>query len=194
MGWLYMRDCAPWSGPKTYLDDQFSYQAETKSSKVLASRIVGNKVYYAACEQINKASGEKEVFAIVCLIKYNPRAADGYAFGYKDMTEHWGCYEAECPELILDMLTPTTNPTALEWRNRCRSFHAKRRGRRKPSDGDMLVLRDALKFSDGHEGRRFRVVKMGRTLRYRSPETGTFYALGNLDKLEWSIIPRAQAS
>lgn len=193
MGWLYMRDCAPYSGPKAYLDNQFTYHNDAKTSTVLASRIVGNKVYYAACEQVDKLTGAKEVFAIVCLINCNPRAADGHTFGYKDMTEHMGPCEAECPEAILDELTPTEDAGALEWRARCRAFHAKRRARPKPADGDLLILGSPMKFTDGHEGRRFRVVKHGRRLLFRAPETGGYYRLGKLDRLDWSVVPRAKA-
>ena len=194
MGWLYMRSCAPFAGPKLYLDDQFTYQTDAKASKVLMSRLVSGKAYYAACEQIDKSSGAREVFAIVCLVNLNPRATDGYTFGYKSMTEHCGPCEAECPVAILDLLTATDHKHATEWRARCRAFDAKRKGRPKPGDGDLLVLGSALKFTDGHEGRRFRVVKVGRTLRFRSPETGAYYQLGRLDRLDWSIVPRAQAS
>lgn len=194
MGWLYMRSCAPFGGPKEYLDDQFTYQTDAKASKVLMSRMVGGRVYYAACEQIDKSSGTREVFAIVCLVNRNIRAADGYTFGYKDMTEHYGPCEDECPVAILDLLTPTDHNLALEWRARCRAVNARRGGRRQLKDGDLLILGNALKFSDGHEGRRFRVVKVGRTLRFRSPETGGYYRLGKLDRLDWSIVPRAQAS
>lgn len=192
MGWLYMRDCAPWSGPKAYLDNQFTYQTATKASMVLASQIVGNKVYYAACEQVDKVNDAREVFAIVCLINHNPRAADGHTFGYKSMTEHCGPCEAECPETILDEITPTDDERALDWRARCRAYHAKRKARPKPAEGDLLILAQPMRFIDGNTGRRFRVVKHGRRLLFRAPETGTFYRLGKLDQLEWSIVPRAK--
>ena len=37
------------------------------------------------------------------------------------MTEGMGPYESNCPVAILDLLTPTDRPYALQWRARCRA-------------------------------------------------------------------------
>src|SRR3546814_11745666 len=62
-----------------------------------------------------------EIFAIVCLVRWNPRAKDGYIFGYKVMEESLGPCEADCPARILDLLTPPDKEYAREWRTRCRA-------------------------------------------------------------------------
>ncbi len=62
----------------------------------------------------NGAGGE--VFALVCLVRRNPKSTDGHAFGYKDMSESMGPWEDGCPAKILDLLTPTTSEYALDWR------------------------------------------------------------------------------
>src|SRR3546814_19605923 len=67
-----------------------------------------------------------EIFAIVCLVRWNPRAKDGYIFGYKDMDETMGPCEADCPARILDLLTPTDKEYAREWRARCCANLARR--------------------------------------------------------------------
>jgi hypothetical protein len=46
--------------------------------------------WYAAVEQVSKATGAREVRALLCLVRYNPRAPEGYIFGYKDMEESVG--------------------------------------------------------------------------------------------------------
>ena len=90
MGWLFMSNMGRFASPKDYLEDQFTYATETKTSRVLRSALVGMSTWYGACEQIDKTTGAREVFAIVCLVSYNPRRKDGHVFGCKDMTEHMG--------------------------------------------------------------------------------------------------------
>ena len=126
MGWLYMRSLKNHSTPQGYLDDQFTHDESGRTSKVLRSTIVADKVYYAAVELHRTETGEREIWALVCLIEYNPRAADGYIFGYKDMYESMGPYESNCPTNILDLLTPTENPQAQAWRARCRENAVRR--------------------------------------------------------------------
>ncbi len=125
MGWLYMKSLKGHAGPSHYLDDQFTYDRDNVRSRVLKSALVSKRVYYAAVEQIRPGRA-REVFAVVCLVDYNPRAFDGFIFGYKDMTENMGPYESDCPEAILDRLTPTDSDYAREWRERCRVNAARR--------------------------------------------------------------------
>ena len=125
MGWLYMKSLKGHAGPSHYLDDQLTYDRDDVRSRVLKSALVSKRVYYAAVEQI-RPGREREVFAVVCLVDYNPHASDGYIFGYKDMTENMGPYESDCPEPILDLLTPTDSAYAAAWRERCRANAARR--------------------------------------------------------------------
>jgi hypothetical protein len=109
------------AGPREYLDGQFTFEREDETSKVLRSELVGEKAYYAAVEYKCVKTGAHEVFALICLVAYDPRDREGYIFGYKDMTERMGPYESYCPVAILDLLTPTDRPYALQWRARCRA-------------------------------------------------------------------------
>ncbi len=127
MGWLYMKSFNGYSGPRQYLDAQFTYDNPKLRSRVLRSTLdPGMRVYYAAVEHRRGDDGS-EVFAAVCLVDWNPRDPEGYIFGYKDMTEQMGPVESNCPEAILDLLTPTTNAYALAWRQRCRANAGARR-------------------------------------------------------------------
>ena len=126
MGWLYMQSLSGHSGPRQYLDAQFTFQNAEGSSRVLLSALLNMRVYYAAVEQLRDGR-EREVFAVVCLVHYDPCDREGYVFGYKDMTEVMGPNEADCPEAILDLLTPTEQPYAIAWRERCRTSAAKGR-------------------------------------------------------------------
>lgn len=126
MGWLYMQSFDDHSGPRQYLDAQFTYSRNGVLSRVLRSSLRGGKVYYAAVEMIRPDS-PREVFALVCLVDHNPRDSEGYVFGYKDMDEGMGPVESDCPADILDMLTPTSRPYAIAWRERCRVNADRRR-------------------------------------------------------------------
>lgn len=126
MGWLYMKSLRGQAGPSEYLDVQFTFERPEGTSKVLRSELIG-KTYYAAVEQRRRDDGEREVFALICLVAYDPLDSEGYIFGYKDMSEHMGPYECHCPEGFLDLLTPTDRPYAKSWRARCHANAASRR-------------------------------------------------------------------
>ena len=100
MGWLYMKSLKGHSGPRQYLDAQFTHDRPDVISKVLRSALAGMRVYYAAVEQARIATGQRDVWAVICLVRYNPRDPEGYIFGYKDMEESMGPYECDCPEPI----------------------------------------------------------------------------------------------
>jgi hypothetical protein len=196
MGWLYMprSAMAPYTSAKAYLDAQFTYLRPQKDGtqnglEVLASACPGNRVYYAACQAIT-AGRRAEIFAIVCLVRWNPRDKEGFVFGYKDMEDTMGPHEAECPLRILDMLSPTDNVHALEWRRRCRDSHALRN--RPLHDGDHLVLPAPVTFTDGHTAQAFIVEKRGRAVVLRDPATHGRYRISGLMQRAWTVSPRTK--
>lgn len=193
MGWLYMPRSSMGGHPsaKAYLDAQFTYERprEDGSShglKVLASVCPGNRIYYAATQVITDGK-PGEVFAIVCLVRWNPRDKEGFVFGYKDMEESMGPHEADCPARILDLLTPTDKEYALDWRQRCRA-NLERRAR-KLADGDRIRLPEPMKFTDGHVGQEFIVTKRGRKTVLRDPDTGGLYRISRLMQRTWAVVP-----
>lgn len=150
MGWLFFPKPA---SPKAYLDNQLNQGL----NKVLRSAIVGRTEYYAAVQIPNG-----DVFAVICLLKYEPRAKDGRTFGYKDMDEACGPYVTRCPKQILVLLTPTTNQYALEWRERCKQYH---RRQMIPSQS-TLRFKHGLSFTDGVTEHEFVLFRMGRKIRF----------------------------
>lgn len=80
----------------------------------LKSSLVGN-IYYSACERIR--DNDRVVFGLV--VKTSCNMKDYYNFSYKEMDETEIPYYYDCPKNILDMLTPTKNENALEWRKCC---------------------------------------------------------------------------
>jgi hypothetical protein len=95
MGWLSMplSSMFPHTGPKAYLDAQFTYDnrnadGKGKALRVIASSCLRNKVWYAAVVPSTDGTDEP-AFAAVCLVSWNPRAKDGFVFAYKDSAPLW---------------------------------------------------------------------------------------------------------
>lgn len=196
MGWLYMNrhHMGGHATPKAYLDAQFTYSRALEDGgiqamRVLQSACVGNRVWYAAA-QVIKDEQPGDVVAIVCLVRWNPREKEGLHFGYKDMDETCGPCEDGCPERILRLLTPTTYENALDWRRRCLA-RLRLRGR-KVEDGMRIKLAAPLKFTDGHEGDEFIVVKRGSAVRFRCAKGIGRYHIRNFRDLAWSVIPETR--
>lgn len=178
---------------KAYLDAQFTYDHEQpdrsrRGLTVLASSCLRNRVYYAAAKPHGSDEGDA-VFAIVCLVRWNPRDREGYIFGYKDMTEHMGPCEAECPARILDLLGPIKSEFALAWRARCRAALV-RRGR-EATDGMRVRLVEPLNFTDGHVGQDFIVAKRGRALAFRDAASGRLYRIARFRERDWFVVPQS---
>lgn len=193
MGWLYMprASLGLHTSAKAYLDAQFTYEREqegggTKGLRVLASSCPQNRVYYAATQVMTNGIGG-EVFAIICLVRWNPADKEGLIFGYKNMEESMGPLEDGCPEAILDLLTATMSEYALGWRTRCRARLALHR--RPLNHGDRIKLDQALTFTDGHIADEFIVEKRGRRLAFRDPVTHGLYRISRFKDRLWSIVP-----
>ena len=109
---------------KAELDAMYNWEDENRKVEVLKSSMVGS-TYYAAVKSCNKANGYERVGAAVCLTSTNQK--DYYNFAYKDMDETCGPYKYDCPKGILDLLSPTDNEYALEWRKQCYDSIAKKK-------------------------------------------------------------------
>lgn len=191
MDWLFMRDMGGCATPRSYLDNQFTYQRDTHRLTVLASAMVGS-TYYAACERL-AADAERIVFAIVCLTKTSTGARDGCTFGYKDMDETVGPNESECPAALLDELTETDSEYALAWRARCRAnLLARKLDRAKPTPkpGQTIIFNEPMRFSDGSDRTRFEVVANpnGKTPLFLDPESRLLCRIPAFRKRAYRII------
>ena len=187
MGWLFMQSLRGHATPKAYLDAQFTYERPEGRSRVLASRLVSLRTYYAAVEHVMAETGAREVWGLVCLVRYNPRDREGYVFGYKDMSESMGPLEDGCPAAILDLLTSTDAPHALEWRARCRARLAKP----VPQPGQWVVFAEPIHFRDGRSFTRLRAVRLPgrrRGLVFQAPDGG-LYRISGFKARDYAIAP-----
>ena len=189
MGWLFMQTLGGFSGPTAYLDHQFTSDRPERRSRVLRSALVSMRTYYAAIELL-RLNKPREVFAAVCLVKYNPRDREGYIFGYKDMDETMGPYESACPAAILDLLTPTDSESALQWRARCRMAAEERAGKPKLRSGQIVVFEAPMTFSDGVTLDRLEVVinpNRPRAVRFRAPGGRGLYRISCLNRRTFRV-------
>jgi hypothetical protein len=113
MGWVFSERFNP--DRRTELDKQLTCEGEHKKFRVLKSAMVG-PTYYAAVEIIS--DNTRKVTAVVVLTEVDHDEIG--CCGYKILDENMGPDEAQCPADILDLLTPTDNGYALDWRRRCR--------------------------------------------------------------------------
>lgn len=128
-----------------YFSEQFTWESETQTHRILASSLVRFSVWYAAMEIITKATGKREVIGVVVLVHNQPHSH--YNISYKEMTEECGPCDADCPKRILDLLTPTENEYARKWRARCRENLGTRMPVKKK--GHWMLLKRPLNFKDG---------------------------------------------
>jgi len=127
---------------KQFVVDQINGTGTKYEHKVLDICVRPFSAAYAAVERTHLMTGAKEVYGLVVAIRHSK---DGYVWT-KMMDEDMGPYYTECPARILDLLSPTTDESALKWRGWCR---------------DALAARDALKkdLDSAREGTVFRFLK-----------------------------------
>lgn len=126
---------------KAEMDSKYNWEDESRKVEVLKSSIVGS-TYYAAVKSFNKTNGYECVTAAICLTSTNNK--DYYNFAYKGMDESCGPYKCDCPRSILDLLTPTENEYAKEWRKQCYENVKKRNS---PNALSRLPVGSKIKFT-----------------------------------------------
>ena len=116
---------------KIFNDDMVTWDDSRKvigRYEVLKSAMVGS-TYYAAVKKTKFATETEpefsKVFAAICLTSTNMK--DYYNFSYKDMDETCGPFQCDCPKGILDLLSPTDNEYANQWRQACYESLAKKK-------------------------------------------------------------------
>jgi hypothetical protein len=105
-------------GAKEYIElNCLTWDSPTHDYRVLDGGVKNFRTYYGAVEKTDRTTGERQVFAVIFMLQFYKN--DYHNFGYKDMDESVGPYQAECPERILKLLTPTTSQYAQQWRDAC---------------------------------------------------------------------------
>lgn len=170
---------------KEFFTQMFEWENDTHTHKILDSSLVHFSTWYAAMEIANKNTSEKEVIALVVLVRMQPRKH--YNISYKEMTEQSGPCMRECPKRILNLLTPTENEYAKKWREDC----WKRYSNKKPSlkKGHYILLKEAVSFND-HTEHRLLYIACAHPIRLQSPVNKKYYRLSHnfLRTVEYKVI------
>lgn len=98
---------------------ELNYDGETTKGRVYACKTYKRSVSYLAYEITGKEKETREVFGIVCLLRFS---TGYYNITYKDMPESTGPFYYDCPKSILSLLTPLPKGDtsyAAKWREKC---------------------------------------------------------------------------
>lgn len=125
MGWLFT-----WDSTKEQLLERLRASSRfTEGHELLHSSVVGNNHWYL---MKNHSTG-------LIFIGLDKMAAGGKdeGWGYKDMSEFYGPCEVNCP---LSFLARASEPTgyAIEWREKVRAYHAKRKVKKGLCQGSVV--------------------------------------------------------
>ncbi len=135
--------------------------------------------YYMAMKEPN-GSG---VYAMVVLTAMD----DGHP-GYHEISEDMGPFHYHPTKKLLDMLTPTKNKEALEWRAACRAELAKP----KLKDGIRVKFDPPLQFGDGVDRQLFDVMDLPqyRGLILREVGTGFIGGTRGTRSLSFTVVDK----
>jgi hypothetical protein len=123
------------------------YFQEGMSKGEIIDSCTKNGVFYGAV----RIHETQEVVCLVVLIRVQ---RGYYNFSYKWMDESMHPYYYECPDRILDLLTPTENKYANEWRAICRE-----KNKNAIRKGDWVKFEKPVKFMNGRVKRVFQYDK-----------------------------------
>ena len=160
--------------------------------EVLKSSMKGS-IYYAAVKKTKFSEPEKAtVFAAICMTSV--KLKDHFNFSYKDMDETCGPYYYDCPAGILELLSPTNNEYALNWRKKCIE---KAEETRNPYSFGNLPVGSIVKFKAPFEMKQFKkgdevtVQKMhvGKVTRW---VCGSYYYPSKIIGDEYDVVRRGK--
>lgn len=112
MGWTYYETC----GNKDRKELCRREYGNSPSWATIVKDELIDTVYFAAMKDTDTG----EVWGLVVLTDF-----DGSLFGYKGISEESYPYYFNCPLNILELLSPTDNENAIEWRKHCYAYHGK---------------------------------------------------------------------
>lgn len=116
-----------------------------RTYRVLDTAFVGLTEFYAALEIVEKETGAGRVVPLIILIRLFPEDRDGFNICYKDI----GLDRYNCPERILNLLTPTVSEDQLSWEKTCREKIEARKRIPRLSKGVVMDFSEPIQFSSG---------------------------------------------
>ena len=151
---------------KMYIGDLIDYKTkEVVGHSEIVHSVLRGSVYYASVRQTFTDGRPETVSAAVCLVQYSPKAHHDN-FAYKDMDETMGPFKYDCPENILNDLTPTENEYALQWRAECRKRIARNKKLTSVKVGQYITYVNTYDLQSCSEGDTVFVKKTGKRNRF----------------------------
>lgn len=126
------------------------------NSTVLALELASEEAYAAVEER--RSDGSVAVEGVVILLRF-PRGRKETGFDYRILPEDAGPFADTCPKYVLDLLTPTDDDLAQDWRARCR--HNLRFPKGSLKLGDIIRLEEAIVVRQYDPQDTFRVIEVG---------------------------------
>jgi hypothetical protein len=176
--------------PKGTVKEWFKREWETGSNyKVLDSALVNRTTMFGAIQKISTG----EVFAAVFMITWSNKTH--YNFSYKDMTEHVGPYQYNCPERIMKLLTPldendSQNEYAIKWRKNVEGYWMKKDLINQIKEDKIIKTTEPISFTNGKAWQFFK--KAGRIFQAGVLENNVFVAYGyvrfNLNTTNFEVL------
>lgn len=117
--------------------------------RIVAHAVKNGAAYLAVCHKDDPDHVE------ACVVLIQRRSRDYHNFGAKWMSEDMGPCKAECPDRILDLLSPATSEFAAEWREKCRTYNARRKAQPKVTPGTVIEFAQPIEFTNGDTYSRF---------------------------------------
>lgn len=148
MGWSWG---AKPNNIREWLDKVYSGENHGVKQRCLDAAMINMSEIYVAVEQTDKY-GIKTVIADIMQIKFTNEKEDGFNYpqmGYNAYGEQCGVHQTNCPQRILDLLTPTDDSTSNEWRRKCRERLEHRATVSKLQEGDHIQFAEQIRFSSG---------------------------------------------
>lgn len=158
-------------GRKAHIESLTSKRHFGEDYEPIEHRVVGNNVWQLV---LHKPTGRK-------LITLDLIAKErGGGWGYKGLSEDMGPVEVNCPLSLLNKASPVTEGYAVEWREKVRAYHARRKTA-KPVPG-MVVKYGGCDYEliePWAPRKGWKVVRVGTTNIYRMTAQQLAQALRN---------------
>lgn len=147
MGWscTYKRPCQSLA---SFFEEHgvLSWSADLpRTYQVLDTAFVGLAEFYAALEITEKATGERRIVPLIILVKLFRKDRDGLNICYKDI----GLDRHNCPERILNLLTPTEDEGQRVWLKACLEKINARKRIPRLKKGVVMDFSEPVNFSSG---------------------------------------------
>ncbi len=199
MGWTTARG----DDTRRYINHKFYYNGSSGSSSVVDIALKLHVAYVAIRKSYNvgplsgarhhRWSGTDGVFAVVLEFERRPLYEE---YAYQTCFEEEGPLHYDCPERILDKLSPLElmlDPStaefnyAREWREQCRARIAKRRSAPKP--GSTIRFNYPIRFTDGRSHDTFVIQRENRKTAFVLPDDKwAKYKISRWKEREFSVL------